>query len=83
MNFKMKRKYIIPKMMVESFSASSSILAGSLDPNPTGGGEYNAGDRDGTGSGSGSSTSGNISGSSGGGLKQHSKQFDAWTTWDE
>lgn len=81
MNFKMKRKYIIPKMMVESFSASSSILVGS--PDPTEGGEYNAGESDGTGSGSGSSISGGISGSGGGGLKQHSKQYDAWTTWDE
>ena len=34
MKFKMKRKYIIPEMNVESFSASSSILAGS--PNQTG-----------------------------------------------
>ena len=76
MKFKMKRKYIIPEMNVESFSASSSILAGS--PNPTGKGEYNVGEdgHDGT-------TGGGISGSDGDGLTQCSKQFDAWSSWDE
>ena len=49
MKFKMKRKYIIPEMNVESFSASSS----------------------------------SISGSDGDGLTQCSKQFDAWSSWDE
>lgn len=73
----MKRKYIIPQMVVESFSASASFLAGS--PGQTGDGEYNAGD----GSGSGGSTSGGISGSGGNGLIQRSKQFDAWSSWDE
>lgn len=73
----MKRKYIIPQMVVESFSASASFLAGS--PSQTGEGEYNAGDV----SGSEGSTSGGISGSGGNGLIQRSKQFDAWTTWDE
>lgn len=76
MKFKMKRKYIIPEMNVESFSASSSILAGS--PNHTGEGEYNVGE-----DGHGGTTGGGISGSDGGGLTQHSKQFDAWSSWDE
>lgn len=76
MKFKMKRKYIIPEVNVESFSASLSILAGS--PNPTGKGEYNVG-----GEGQGGTTGGGISGSGGGGLIQHSKQFDAWSSWDE
>lgn len=76
MKFKMKRKYIIPEMNVESFSASSSILAGS--PNQTGEGKYNVG-----GDGQGGTTGGGISGSDGGGLIQHSKQFDAWSSWDE
>lgn len=75
MKFKMKRKYIIPEMNVESFSASSSILAGS--PNPTGEGEYNVGGDGHDG------TQGGISSSGGGGLIQHSKQFDAWSSWDE
>lgn len=74
MKFKMKRKYIIPEMNVESFSASSSILAGS--PNPTGKGEYNVG-------GEGQTTGGGISGSDGRDLTQKSKQFDAWSSWDE
>ena len=76
MKFKMKRKYIIPEMNVESFSASSSTLAGS--PNPTGEGKYNVGE-----DGHGGTTEGGISGSSGGGLIQRSKQFDAWSSWDE
>lgn len=76
MKFKMKRKYIIPEMNVESFSASSSILAGS--PNQTGDGKYNVG-----GDGQGGTKEGGISGSDGGGLTQHSKQFDAWSSWDE
>lgn len=76
MKFKMKRKYIIPEMNVESFSASSSILAGS--PNQTGEGKYNVGE-----DGHGGTTGGGISGSGGGGLIQHSKQFDAWASWDE
>lgn len=76
MKFKMKRKYIIPEMNVESFSASSSILAGS--PNQTGEGKYNVGE-----DGHGGTTGGGISGSGGGGLIQHSKQFDAWSSWDE
>lgn len=76
MKFKMKRKYIIPEMNVESFSASSSILAGS--PNHTGEGEYNVG-----GNGHGGTTGGGISCSAGDGLIQHSKQFDAWSSWDE
>lgn len=76
MKFKMKRKYIIPEMNVESFSASSSILAGS--PNQTGKGEYNAGDGQDH-----RTTEGGISGSDGSGLIQHSKQFDAWSSWDE
>ena len=74
MKFKMKRKYIIPEMNVESFSASSSILAGS--PSQTGKGEYNVGGEE-------KRTGGGISGSDGGGLIQHSKQFDAWASWDE
>ena len=74
MKFKMKRKYIIPEMNVESFSASSSILAGS--PSQTGKGEYNVGGEE-------KRTGGGISGSGGGGLIQHSKQFDAWASWDE
>lgn len=77
MKFKMKRKYIIPKMNVESFSASSSILAGS--PNQTGKkGDYKAGDGQDH-----RTTEGGISGSDGNGLIQHSKQFDAWSSWDE
>lgn len=76
MRFKMKRKYIIPEMNVESFSASSSILAGS--PNQTGEGNYAAGDGQDH-----RTTEGGISGSEGGGLIQHSKQFDAWSSWDE
>ena len=76
MKFKMKRKYIIPEMNVESFSASSSILAGS--PNQTGEGKYNVG-----GDGQGGTTGGGISGSSGDNLTQCSKQFDAWASWDE
>lgn len=76
MKFKMKRKYIIPEVNVESFSASSSILAGS--PNQTGEGKYNVG-----GDGQGGTREGGISGSDGGGLIQHSKQFDAWSSWDE
>ena len=76
MKFKMKRKYIIPEMNVESFSASSSILAGSL--NQTGEGGYNVGGKDHPGT-----TEGSISGSGGSGLTQHSKQFDAWASWDE
>lgn len=76
MKFKMKRKYIIPEMNVESFSASSSILAGS--PNPTGKGEYNVGE-----DGHGGTTGGGISGSDGSNLTQKSKQFDAWSSWDE
>lgn len=76
MKFKMKRKYIIPEMNVESFSASSSILAGS--PDQTGEGKYNVG-----GDGQGGTREGGISGSDGGGLIQRSKQFDAWSSWDE
>lgn len=76
MKFKMKRKYIIPEMNVESFSASSSILAGS--PDQTGEGKYNVG-----GDGQVGTREGGISGSDGGGLIQHSKQFDAWSSWDE
>lgn len=76
MKFKMKRKYIIPEMNVESFSASSSILAGS--PNQTGEGGYNVG-----GKGQPGTTEGGISGSGGVDLTQHSKQFDAWSSWDE
>lgn len=76
MKFKMKRKYIIPEMNVESFSASSSILAGS--PNPTGKGEYNVGE-----DGHGGTTGGGISDSDGSHLTQKSKQFDAWSSWDE
>lgn len=76
MKFKMKRKYIIPEMNVESFSASSSILAGS--PNQTGEGGYSVG-----GKGHPGTKDGSISGSDGDGLTQKSKQFDAWASWDE
>lgn len=76
MKFKMKRKYIIPEMNVESFSASSSILAGS--PNQTGDGNYKAGDGQDH-----RTTEGGISGSDGRDLTQKSKQFDAWSSWDE
>lgn len=78
----MKRKYIIPQMTIEAFAASSSILAGSPSGNEgTGGGGYNAGD----GTSTGTSTTGDVSGTGtkNPGLMQHSKQFDAWSTWDE
>lgn len=68
----MKNKYVIPQIWITKSDCLTHFLAGS-------------------GSGSGTSvvgkgekqTESEIKPVGGGGLTQHSKQFDAWSSWDE
>lgn len=68
----MKNKYVIPQIWITKSDCLTHFLAGS-------------------GSGSGTSvvgkdekqTESEIKPVGGGGLMQHSKQFDAWSSWDE
>lgn len=68
----MKNKYVIPQIWITKSDCLTHFLAGS-----------------GSGSGTGvvgkdeKQTESEIKPGGGGGLIQHSKQFDAWASWDE
>lgn len=71
----MKKIYIKPSVQSLYLDCSSVLLAGS---GGNGSGGYQAGSDQG-----GNSETGNTGATSGSGLSQCSKKFNAWETWDE
>lgn len=70
----MKRKYIIPQIWITKSDCLTHFLAGS--GSGTGGGNTVVGGGD-------NQHTTEIKPGGGNGLIQHSKQFDAWASWDE
>lgn len=70
----MKKIYIVPQMCIIKHVCTTALLDAS-DPNK--GGNYNVG------GGGGSDESGGTGSGSGSGLTQHSKIYNAWSSWDE